>query len=71
MKRLLMTVAIACALSVTSIAGEIPSGGAPTPPPQQTASTAVLGEIPTSGVPLSVSDAALAALITALGLASI
>ena len=71
MKRLLMTVAIACALSVTSMAGEIPSGGAPTPPPQQTASTVVLGEKPTSGAPQSISDAALTALMTALGLASI
>ena len=71
MKRLLMSVAIACAFSVTSMAGEIPSGGAPTPPPPQTSSEAFLGDIPSVGEAATISDAALSALMTALGLASI
>ncbi len=71
MKHLLMAAAIACALSVTSMAGEIPSGGAPTPQPQPTTATTNPGEIPTLGKGQSLSDVALSALLTALGLASI
>ncbi len=40
MKRLILAVALACALSATAIAGEIPTGGAP-----------IAGEIPTTGAP--------------------
>lgn len=71
MKRLLMATAIACALSITVLAGDIPSGGAPQPPPPQTAITATLGDIPSDGGVQLLSDAALSALLTALGLASI
>jgi hypothetical protein len=70
MKRLLMAATIACALSMTSMAGEIPSGGAPQPQPQPTASSTVLGEIPTSGEAQPITDAAIFAILTALGLAS-
>ena len=70
MKRLLMATAITCALSITTPAGEIPSGGAPQPPPPQNGSTTTLGDIPSGGVQ-SLSDAAISALLTALGLASI
>jgi hypothetical protein len=70
MKRLLMATAIACAISMTTLAGEIPSGGAPQPQSQQTTSSAVLGDIPSDGVAQSISDAAVSALLTALGLAS-
>jgi hypothetical protein len=71
MKRLLMAATIACGLSMTSMAGEIPSGGAPQPPPQQTTSPTGLGDISSDGGALSVSEAAISALLTALGLASI
>ncbi len=33
MKRFLMTIALACALSSSALAGDIPSGDAPAPPP--------------------------------------
>ncbi|HEV7747254.1 MAG TPA: hypothetical protein VGO56_19820 [Pyrinomonadaceae bacterium] len=33
MKRLMLAATLACVLSATAIAGEIPSTGAPTPPP--------------------------------------
>ena len=33
MRRFAMAIAIACVLSATSLAGEIPSTGAPAPPP--------------------------------------
>lgn len=71
MKRFLMATAIACALSITTLAGEIPSVGAPQPPPQQTTSPTLLGEIPSDGGARSLSGAAISALLTALGLASI
>ena len=71
MKRFLMATAIACAISATTLAGDIPSDGAPTPPPPQTSSTSSLGEIPSDGEAITISDAALSALMTALGLASI
>ena len=48
MKRLILTVALGCALSATAIAGEIPTSGAPAPPP----STAIAGEIPSTGAPV-------------------
>lgn len=43
MKRLLLTIALTCLLSVSTLAGDIPSiGNAPTPPP-------VPGDIPSIG----------------------
>jgi hypothetical protein len=71
MKRFLTIITLSLLCASVAFAGEIPSVGAPTPPPQQTGSAAVLGEIPTTGAPQSISDAALSALMTALGLASI
>jgi hypothetical protein len=46
MKRLILGAALACALSATVIAGEIPTTGAPAPPP-----TGIAGEIPSTGAP--------------------
>ena len=71
MKCFLMATAVACALSVTTLAGDIPSDGKAQPQPQPTASSTVLGDIPSVGVAQSISDAALSAILTALGLASI
>jgi len=70
MKRFLVATAIACALSVTTLAGEIPSGGAPQPQPQATSPT-LLGDIPSGGKAQSLSSAAISALLSALGLAAI
>ena len=70
MKRFLMAMAIACALSITTLAGDIPSGGLPQPQSPQTSSPTLLGEIPSGDRSDSVSDAALSAILSALGLAS-
>jgi hypothetical protein len=70
MKRFLMATAIACAISATTLAGDIPSDGAPKPQSQQTTSLTPLGDIPSGDMVESMSDAALSALLAALGLAS-
>lgn len=46
MKQFMLAAALACALSSVSLAGEIPSAGAPAPPP-----ATIAGEIPSGGVP--------------------
>jgi hypothetical protein len=69
MKRIFVALAFACVFSIPTLAGEIPSDGAPKPQSQQTTSPTLLGEIPSGGA--SISDAAIYALLTALGLASI
>ncbi|HEX7333953.1 MAG TPA: hypothetical protein VF290_20785 [Pyrinomonadaceae bacterium] len=47
MRRLALTITLACVLSGAAHAGEMPSTGAPTPPPPST--TTAAGEIPTTG----------------------
>ena len=69
MKRFLMANAIACAISVTALGGDIPSDGAPKSQSQGTTSPTVL--IPSGGDAITTSDAVLTAILTALGLASI
>jgi hypothetical protein len=52
MKRILMIVALACVLSTSAVAGEIPTGGfAPPPPPEGVTetSTTLPGDVPTTG----------------------
>jgi hypothetical protein len=52
MKRFLIAIALACALSVSVFAGEIPSDGFVSPPPprtSQTASATSLREVPSVG----------------------
>ncbi len=71
MKRFLMATAVACVLATTTLSGDIPSVGAPSPQPQQMPGSTPLGDIPSGGNTESISDAAIAALLTALGLASI
>jgi hypothetical protein len=66
-----MASAFACVLSVSTLAGEIPSDGKTQPQPQPTASSTVLGDIPSGDSARSISGAAISALLTALGLASI
>ncbi len=72
MKRFLMIIALTSVLSVQGLAGEIPTGGAPVPSPPagiaQTTSETSPGQIPTGGYAEQMSDAALSALLTVLGL---
>ena len=72
MKRLLVTTALACVLSSSALAGEIPSGGVPAPlPPGGTAPTTDAtspGEIPSGGYAEQISDVALSGLLAVLGL---
>jgi hypothetical protein len=71
MKRSLMTIGLACVLSSSALAGEIPSGGiAPPPPPSNGVTTSATspGEIPSGGFAQEVSDTALSALLSVLGL---
>ena len=71
MKRFLAALALTLVVSVSAFPGEIPTMGAPQPQPQQAASTDIFGDIPSDGGVQLLSDAALSALLTALGLASI
>src|SRR6267378_1602330 len=51
MKRIVVTVALACVLSSSALAGEVPSVGYAPPPPDPTHMTSVasLGDVPTGG----------------------
>jgi hypothetical protein len=53
MKRLILAAALACALSATAIAGEIPTGGAPVPGEIPSTGASIAGEIPSGGAPVS------------------
>jgi hypothetical protein len=70
MKRFLMALALACLLAVPALAGDISTSGSPAPPPNgttQTTTPASPGEVPSVGAAEQLSDAALSALLTALG----
>lgn len=74
MKHFLSILVMICASALPVMAGAIPTDGSPEPVPagtNQTTSDTTPGEIPTMGGPQSLSDAALSAILTALGLASI
>ena len=51
MKRFMLTVALTCALSVSAVAGEMPTCGAvaPSPTPATATTTTDPGEMPTAG----------------------
>lgn len=70
MKRFVMTVALACALSGTALAGNIPTGGAPSPGDMPMTKSEP-GNIPTSGsqLPGEVPTCGLSALLAILELA--
>ncbi len=53
MRRLMLATALACVLSATAIAGEIPTTGAPAPGEIPTTGVTVAGEIPTTGAPVA------------------
>jgi hypothetical protein len=59
MKRLLMTMALTCVLSVTALAGLIPSDGVTAPPQDQTSAPTVPGQIPTVGLAPQTAEAGL------------
>jgi opacity protein-like surface antigen len=71
MKRFLAAIALACAFSVSALAGDVPTSGAPSPQASGTTTTSASslpGDVPTSGYAEQVSDTALSALLTVLGL---
>jgi hypothetical protein len=76
MKRFLSAIALTCALAVSAFAGDLPTGGSPSPgdlptggvsSPAPTETTSP-GDLPTGGFAEQLSDSALSALLTALGL---
>ena len=69
MKRFLTSVVLTGVFCVSTLAGEIPSVPGPQPSTPQS-SVPLAGDIPSDGSARSVSDAALSAILTALGLAS-
>ena len=56
MKRFLSIVALACVLSSSALAGDIPSGGAPVPGPNGATASTEPGDIPSGGVPTPSTD---------------
>jgi hypothetical protein len=72
MRRFLMVIALTSLLATQGLAGEIPTGGAPIPPPPagitQTTSETSPGQIPTGGYAEQVSDIVLSGLLEVFGL---
>ena len=72
MRRFLMIIALTCLFSAPGLAGEIPTGGEPYPPPPdgitQATNTTSPSQIPTGGYAEQISDAALSGLLAVLGL---
>jgi hypothetical protein len=67
MRRFVLAIALACTLSGSALAGDMPTGGIAPPPtngPTQTITPP--GDIPTDGSAEEISDAALSALLTVL-----
>ena len=75
MKRFLITMVLACAFASPALAGDIPSVGAPQPPPGETSSAtsagdipSVPGDVPSVGFAQQISSAGLSALLAVIGL---
>ena len=78
MKRFLSAIALTCALAVSAFAGDLPTGGFTSPSPGDLPTGGVSspaptettspGDLPTGGFAEQLSDSALSALLTALGL---
>jgi len=69
MRRFVLAIALACTLSGSVLAGDMPTGGIAPPPtngPTQTITPTPPGDIPTDGSAEEISDAALSALLTVL-----
>ena len=72
MKRFVTATALACILSISTLAGDMPTGGAPVPPPggsPQTTTSTSPGDTSSDGSE-GITDVALSALLTVLGLLS-
>lgn len=70
MRRFVLAIALACTLSGSALAGDMPTGGIAPPPakgPMQTIFGTSPGGVPTGGSAEEISDAALSALLTVLG----
>jgi hypothetical protein len=67
MKRFLMAIALASVFSVTTLAGEIPSGGFTAPPPDGPPRVTAPGDVPSVGLTQQVSEAALTLVQLILG----
>ena len=72
MKRLLSAIALTCILAVSTLAGDLPTSGVPSPAPggaTQTTSSTSPGDMPTVGeVDQASASGALSVLMTILGL---
>ncbi len=66
MKRFLTAIAMACVLSISALAGDIPTLGAPQPSPQETTISTSPGDIPSGDSAEQISDDALSALLVVL-----
>jgi len=81
MKRFLSAIALTCVLAVSALAGDLPTAGIASPSPgdlptagvSSTAPTGTTspGDLPTGGFADQVSDAALSALLSVLGLVAV
>lgn len=81
MKRFIGAVALACVFSVPALAGDVPTGGFTSPSPGDVPTGGVSspaptgttspGDVPTSGFAEQVSEAALSALLSVLGLVAV
>ena len=81
MKRFLGAMAIACVFSVSTLAGDLPTAGLTSTSPgdlptagvssSPPAGTTAPGDLPTAGLAAQVSDAALFALLSMLGLTAV
>jgi hypothetical protein len=80
MKRLLSAIALTCLLAVSALAGDLPTAGVTSPSPgdlptagvtSQATGTTSPGDLPTGGFAEQVSDAALSALLSVLGLVAV
>ena len=68
MRHLTLALVLACVLSGTALAGEIPTTGAPAPQPSGSVATTT-GEIPTTGATApQASSTALTIILTLLGI---
>ena len=75
MMRFFAAIALACLLSASTLAGDLPTSGTPSPSDLPTSGgpapmgTTSPGDLPTSGFAEQLSDAALYALLSVLGVA--
>ena len=67
MKQFVITMVLACALSSSALAGNIPSDGSPSPAPNPAPTTSTSpGDIPCDGMSAQVSGDALSAILSVL-----